>query len=169
MRFHAQWPSSRFLLNAYKKEEKCFKGIVQLVLISKVPPHANIVRSHVLYKFKLNDDETLKLKARIAPYGNVDSEKQNLKTDCCICPPTGIRMLLSISNIFKWSIIKIDVTSAFLQTGEAQKDVLVILPKGSNGKSHYWLLLSATYGLVNANAKFQAQSDELLLNNGFFV
>lgn len=31
---------------------------------------------------------------------------------------------------------------------------------------HYWLLLSAAYGLVNANAKFQDQPDELILDLG---
>ena len=42
----------------------------------------NIISSHAIYKIKLNEDLSLKLKARIAPYANEDSEKDVTKTDC---------------------------------------------------------------------------------------
>lgn len=38
----------------------------------------------------VKDDDSLLLKACIAPYGNEDSEKQNFTSDLCIFVPTGI-------------------------------------------------------------------------------
>ena len=65
------------------------------------------------------------MKARIAPHGNKDSEKDGLKTDSTSCPPTGIRALLSIATIHKWPLAKIDFKSAFLQTGDAKRDCML--------------------------------------------
>lgn len=49
----------------------------------------------------------------------------------------------------------------FLQTGRAQCDLYVVPPRESGHKSELWLLLGAAYGLVNANAKWQVQSDTI--------
>lgn len=57
--------------------------------------------------------------------------------------------------------------AAFLQTGEAQRDVYVRPPReGKMKSSHHWLLITAAYGLVNANAKWHFQSDNLMLEIG---
>lgn len=57
------------LVNAYNAEETIFKKTVKPVHISEIPPDANIISSHVIYKVKMNDDKSLKLKAKIAPHG----------------------------------------------------------------------------------------------------
>lgn len=36
---------------------------------------ANLITSHVVYKFKMDENGTKDLKARIVPHGNHDSEK----------------------------------------------------------------------------------------------
>ena len=64
-------------------------------------------------------------------------------------------------------LVKIDFFSAFIQTVEAKRDVYVIPPRESSGKCFYWLLLTAAYGLVNSNAKCQAQIDTFLTSLGF--
>lgn len=61
-----------------------------------------------------------------------------------------------------------DVQSAFLQTGNADRNVYVVPPRESKNRSFYWLLLTAAYGLVNANAKSQVQSDNLLFSLGLY-
>lgn len=64
--------------------------------------------------------------------------------------------------MFRWWMKKADVKSPFLQTRQAQRDVYVVPTRESNDRSHYWhywLLLTAAYGLVNNNAKYQDQSD----------
>lgn len=128
---------------------------------------ANIIGSHTLYKVKQNDDGSLKLKARIAPHGNEDDLKDVLNKDCSTCPPTGLRMLESVASPFGWTVYKADVEAAFLETDEAQRDVYVLPPRKIQTRAtHLWLLLAASYGLVNSNAKWQNQSDTLILENG---
>lgn len=57
------------LVNAYRKVEVKFLMNVKTVPRSSVPKSANIIGSHTIYKLKLNDDQSLKLKAHIAPHG----------------------------------------------------------------------------------------------------
>lgn len=49
--------------------------------IKDVPSGANVIKSHVLYKVKREDDGYLKLKARIDPHGNEDKMKHDFTTD----------------------------------------------------------------------------------------
>ena len=99
------------------------------------------------------------MKARIAPHGNEDLERYSLKTDSESCSPLGIRILLSAVVVKKWHLTKIHITRAFLQTGSAQRDVYVIPPRECSNREFYWLLLAASYGLLNTNAKWQKHSD----------
>ena len=80
-----------------------------------------------------------------------------------MCSPTVVRIILAIASIKGWILTKADVKAAFLQTGQALRDVYVIPPRECPDKDIYWLLLAAAYGLVNANAKWQNQSDELFI------
>lgn len=75
---------------------------------SDVPNNSSLITKHVLYKVKVWDDGTKILKARIGTHGNRDREKTRLKTDSATCLSVGIRILLSISAIFKWQLAKID-------------------------------------------------------------
>lgn len=106
------------------------------------------------------------MKPRIAPHGKKDNEKSQLKTHSAVCPPAGIKILLSLTSTFQWRLAKIDFKSAFLQTGRAKRDVYVIPSRESTDKGKYWPLLTASYGLVNANAKWQEHSDILFNNIG---
>lgn len=100
------------------------------------------------------------LKARIAPPGNKDLHKHGLKTDSATCPPVGIRIACSLATIFKWSIAKVDFESAFNNSCDAKRAVYVQPPRQSSHRYRYlWLLLTESYGLVNANAKRQQAID----------
>ena len=146
LRAHPVW-------NAYHDEEQKFRKTVREIPIHEVPKNSNIITSHVIYKAKENNDGSFRMKARIAPHGNKDKDKDRLKTDSSQCTPTGIRILLSISALMQWHLAKIDFTSAFLQTGEAKRDDYVVPLRECRRKSFYWLLLTSAYGLVNANSK----------------
>lgn len=168
LRYRAQGFPTFPLLNAYNSGEEDFKKTVKTVPIDEVPKDANVISSHVIYKVKVNDDKSLKLKARIAPHGNEDSIKNELRSDCAMCPPLGVRIILSIATLFAWILTAIDVKTAFLQTGRAERDVYVIPPTESTDRgSKMWLLLCAAYGLINSNAKWQVQSDQELKDIGF--
>ena len=92
---------------------------------------------------KQNDDQSLKLKARIAPHGNEDSDKENLHTEWCMCPPLGIRIISTTATVRGWRIVRADAKSAFLQTGPAERLVYVRPPaESANRMNVLWLLLS---------------------------
>lgn len=80
--------------------------------------------------------------------------------------PAGVRIALSVSSLRKWMLAKADVRSAFSQTGNARHNVYVIPPHESADRSHYWLVLTAAYCLVYANAKWQDELDELIYKLG---
>lgn len=166
MRHEAQGFSQAAIMSAYQREEDVFLENVKIVRRTTIPTDANIISSHTLYKLKVNDDSSLKLKARIAPHGNEDSLKTVLRNDCCMCAPMGIRIVLMLASLCGWKVAKADVKSAFLQTGRAARDVYVVPPRESKQKNVLWLLLSAAYGLVNSNAKWQVLSDRVFKDFG---
>lgn len=137
MNLHAQGLSSAIMQMAYKQEKSVFKQSVKCVPISSDPPDTNILSSHVIYKVKLCDVDTLQMKVCIDSHGNKDIERYELKKDSATCSPTGICIILSISRIFKWSLVKIDFKTAFLQTWKALRDVYVITLYESRNRQFY--------------------------------
>ncbi len=168
MQQHAEGLPGHVLHNAYKKQVESFMKQVRLVPVHQIPKNANIISSHVLYKVKILDDGSKSIKARIAPHGNKDKERFNLETDPATCPPTGLRLILSVASLFKWPLVKIDFDSAFLQSGDEKRDVYVKPPlKCGQRSKFYWLLLTAAYGLGNASAKWLEQLDNFFSSLGF--
>lgn len=163
---HAQVFPQYVILNAYQPEKLEFKKVFKCVPVVDIPSDANIISSHIVYKSKVEDEESLRLKARIEPHGNKDSQRLEMKSDSSMCSPVGIRVVLTIAAIRRWNFVKADVKAACLQTGEAKRDVYVCPPREICDRHHYWLLLATTYGLVNTNANFQYQWDELFLDLG---
>lgn len=141
--------------NAYQKEEESFCKTVSKVHISKIPQGANIITSDVLYNVKLVDDGSKMRKVRIAPHGNKDRMRSELKKDSANCSPAGRRIALSMSAIMKWSVVIFDFSATFLQSEEAKRDFYVVPPLESSHLGTCWLLLTAVYGLVNASATWQ--------------
>lgn len=131
--------------------------MVQFIL--KVPIGENIISGHTLHKFKHNYDGSLKLKYRIAPYGNEDNLKEVLNKYCSTCPQMGLIIVESIASLNGWTFYKVYVKSVFLQTGKVYQYVYVYPPRESmKRETHMWLLLTAGYGLDSSNAKFQNKS-----------
>ena len=67
--------------NAYRDEESKFLRTVRKISMEKIPRNANVITSHVIYKVKVNNDGSLKMKFRTAPQGNRDKDRNILKTD----------------------------------------------------------------------------------------
>lgn len=109
--------------NAYLKEEESFEKQVDEVHDIKVPKNANVITSQVLYKVKELDDGSKIVKARIAPHGSKDKEKDGLTSSSAVCPLIGIRVLLSLATIFQFYLVKVDIKTPFLQAGEALRSV----------------------------------------------
>lgn len=78
---HAQGLEQYPLISAYKHKDEPFIKTVKRVSQSSVPLGTNIISSHTHYKDKINDDSSLQLKARIAPHGNGDTIKNEIKSN----------------------------------------------------------------------------------------
>lgn len=147
------------MLSAYQKEDFEFLQSIKRVPRSFVSKDANTIGSHVVYKLKLIDEESFKLKGRIATNGLKHSNKASLLSECCMCSCVGICMTLVISTYNGWRLIRICGKTA-LQNCPGSRDVYVILPREFAFLKELWLLLVAAYELVSLNAKRQIQSDE---------
>lgn len=132
------------LHTAYFAEEESFKKQVSAIARSELPPRANLIRSHVIYKIKVIGDGMLKRSARIAPHGNEVSLKEFTCTDCASCASTGVRLLLSVCVIHKWVLAKVDAKTAFLQSGSTQRAVYVFpLYESDDQRQSVRLLMTA--------------------------
>lgn len=121
---------------------------------------------HKIYKLKVNENGSLKLKSRIAPHDNEDRIMSELKSDCDKCSSSGVRFALCFATLEVWRLTKTDVKAAFIQTGQALRDLFVINPCQCTTTDMYWILLTATNGLDNANVKCQSQSDQKCFDLG---
>lgn len=114
MKFHAKSPPSYFLQTAYKRMESAFIKTVKSVTISEVFENANVKYSHVIYKVKLEGSDAIDVQSRIAPGFNKDVLRFELQTASITCHPTRNSIFLSFARIKQWTIVRIDVESAFV-------------------------------------------------------
>ena len=91
MLHRAQGLPQYLISNEYRDEESKF--------LSKVLENANMISSHVSYKFKVYDNVSLKTKARWALHENNDKERIIPKSYFARCPPNGIRIIFSIPTV----------------------------------------------------------------------
>lgn len=72
-----------------------FKRNVKVIHIDHAPLDANIISSQVIFKIKMLHEKSLKHKAWIAPHGNGNFIRHELKSDCPMCSPIAMLILLS--------------------------------------------------------------------------
>lgn len=153
------------IIMAYTHNKNDFRESVKTVPLCEVPSNANMISSYVVYKITVNDDHSFKLKACIVPHGNEDDVKYILRSDCSMCSPASFPMVVFVALLMKLWFRKINVNTAFLQTPRAERDVYVILPTETEDRGKWlWLSLVASYGLMNANAKWHSVLDLILTN-----
>lgn len=75
-------------MSSYQDEERRLINTVRPLPGWSLPRTANIIGSHTVDKLKLNDDESLKLKARIALHGNELSDREKLYVLWAQQPPS---------------------------------------------------------------------------------
>lgn len=101
---------------AYPEEATAFKRTVKELPLDDLPRDFSVTNYHVLYKLKVNDDMSHKLKAMISFHSNEYLLKYEMRTDCGMRPSVGLRVPISVSALKMWRISKFDVVFAFLQT-----------------------------------------------------
>lgn len=146
---------------AYVAEEATPLRTVKRMPRKSVPASANIISSHVVNKIRFSNDQSLMLKASIASLGSEESMREGMRSDCCTCSPVKIQVVLSTASLLQLRIVKLEVKSAFLQTGLVKRQVFGIPPPKSSHRHELGLLPAAAYGPVNANVKWQFKSDHV--------
>lgn len=76
-----------------------------------------------MYKFKKNDDHTLKLKARLVLHGNRDKDKYIVRRDFASADLNVFRIVISLAQILDFRPATADVKGAYMQSGPIQRTV----------------------------------------------
>ena len=136
------------MAESYLKEKENWiqSKAFNLVKISEVPLGANVISSHVIYKWKSADT----LKARIVPHGHRDEEKQFLRTDAPTMSVEVLRMIVSIAVENQWRIGSLDVKAAYLQATGFNRIIYVRPPKEDQDSNNLWKLEKPAYGLADS-------------------
>lgn len=114
IKHHEQAFDQHPIISSYKEEESAFLKTVKRVHRLSIFRDANIVSSQVFYKIKVLEDNVLASKARIAPHGNEEAMRDDLKFDCSMWPLTEIQIIASTAAIRNRKIVEADAKIAFL-------------------------------------------------------
>lgn len=128
----------------------------------RVPDDANIIGSHTRYTRKADGT----VKASIVPWGNMDEDRNYLRTDSPCMNLEIFRLVLSLAAEHSWQIAQMDVSTAFLQAEGFTRDIYVKPPKEANDIMGLWKLKAAAYGLVDSGRLWYRTSDHSLLTDG---
>ena len=128
------------------------KGAHSTVHRRGAPRNASIISSHNFFQTKINGSpDRLKLKCCLVPHGNKDSEKELLRTDSSNAQFPVIRLVLSLETILRFAVSSIDITGAYIQAGETQRDIYMRPPpKWSTYPGELWKLEKPAYVLVDS-------------------
>ena len=154
---------------AYQKEFSTnWERFVTEVPLKDVEQSANILPSHVVYKVKKSDSGELSLKARTCIRGDLDREKENLRSDSSTTSFFAIRLLLTLLCLFRrFTLGKADISGAFLQSGPIQRVLYVYPPREHRLRGVVWKLKNLPYGVVDAGRQWQYTVDHWLADMGF--
>lgn len=92
-----------------------------------IPRYANVVSLHIVYKVK-SDNGKLKLKERIVPHGNRDSEKYTVRKDSASADMFLTRLFLSIGVMMGLKFAVVDMQGAYMKSGPIRRDIYVGKP-----------------------------------------
>lgn len=154
---------------SYEKEATNWEGAYEEMNETEVPKGANIVGSHVLYKIKVSEDNSLKLKARICPHGNEDREKDTVRKDSAAAQFPVIRLVCSIIALLGFVIAGFDIAAAYLQSGKCPREIYMRPPmEHKRRRNKIWKLTKLPYGIVEAGRQWQLVCEDWLINTAGF-
>ena len=116
--------------------------------------------SHVVYRVKQDDDDSLRFKARLVVHGNEDVHKDDVRKDAATAHLTTIRLILSVAAWFGLTLAKIDIKAAYFQSGEIRRRIYVRPPREMLLFRTLWKLIALPYGIAEAGRQCQLVSDD---------
>ena len=97
---------------------------------------------------KMKDGEKV-VKARLVARG-FEEKASNARTDSPTCSRQSLRMAFIITSTMGWKIQSLDITSAFLQGNDIERDVFLKPPLEASRDGLIWKLKRCIYGLNDA-------------------
>jgi Reverse transcriptase (RNA-dependent DNA polymerase) len=111
------------MAEAYLKEQENwikYKAFT-LVKLSAIPIAANVISSHVIYKWKKDGI----LKTRIVHHGHQDNDKDFMRKDSPTMAVEVLRIVVSIAVERGWRLGSLDVKAAYLQAMGFNREICV--------------------------------------------
>ncbi len=145
------------LNNSMNVEKKKYKKTVAVVPMTDISRSANVISSHHFFKMKPYDHfGKLRLFCRLVPHGNKDYPKDILRSDSSAAEFPIIRTVLSMTALHRFQPSKIDISGAYLQAKDIERDVFVRPPTSwMTFFGARWKLLKPAYGFVNSGRLWQ--------------
>lgn len=107
------------------------------------------------------------LKARIAPHGNHESDKEDIGKDSSTSQLFVIRLLMSLVPFLGFKIGMADIKGAYLQSGPIRRVLYVRPPREWNEpRGVLWRLTKLPYGVVEAGRQCKKVVEEWMLDDG---
>lgn len=137
---------------------------------NSIPPNANVITSHVIYKVKTDEQGKHTMKARICPHGNKDTMKDDIRKDSATAQYDAIRLLLSLTTFLSFRLGAADISGAYMQSGPIKRDIYVRPPREWAPKSRgsIWKLLKLPYGVSEAGRQWANVIEEWLTDEMVF-
>ena len=117
---------------------------------------------------KVVDGKT-KVKARLCARGDQELDKDNIRTDSPTIDKTNIKLILLTASQKQWQVKTSDVSCAFLQGAEIDREVYVKPPAEKRIPNTIWKLKKSIYGLDDAARNWYISLHDSLKNLGCCV
>ena len=132
------------------------------------PENANLIATQWVVVDKETEQGDIKRKARLCMRGDRERNKHLIPTDSPTVNKLTLKLMLTIAASKGWEVQCSDVTRAFLQTEDIDREVYVIPPIEASVPSHKcWRLKRAAYGLLDASRGFFINHSNKLKKFGF--
>ena len=113
-----------------------------------------------------HDGQKMKVKARLVARGFQEIDKE--QSDSPTAQRESLRLFLAAAaNIGVQSLRSIDISAAYLQSDELNRDVFLEVPKDIREDGTVWKLNKPLYGLTDAGRKFWISFKKWIEKNGY--
>ena len=108
------------------------------------------------------------VKARLVARG-YEEDSSAMRKDSPTCNRECLRLVFVVASLMSWELQSIDISAAFLQGGELEREVYLRPPEDICPKSEVWRLKRCIYGLNDAPRSWYKRVKEVLLHLGGVV
>ena len=119
---------------------------------------------------EVHDGQKVNVKSRLVVRGFQDADKDGIKvqSDSPTAQKEALKMFCAVAACMEVeSLRSVDITAAFLQADNLDRDIFIQPPKDCAEEGILWRLLKPLYGLTDAGRKFWLKVKKILLANGY--